>query len=327
MSEQLSTASGASRVEVNGFDALRRSGQKVAVLMGGKASEKNVSIASGEAVLAALKSLDVDAVSINPADDMLANLTREKPAFAFIALHGKGGEDGRIQGLLEGLGVPYSGSGVLGSALAMDKIRSKQVWQAAGLPTPVFTRLNQQSDFAQVLQNLAGTAFVKPATEGSSFGMGIATSEADLRKAFDNACAFDANVLAEQVVQGDEYTVAILGDKALAPIRIETDRDFYDFQAKYQDNTTQFHIPCGLNTDDERRIQQLALQAFDALNCSVWGRVDIMRDNATNEFMLLEVNTVPGLTNHSLVPMAAKYAGLSFAELIKQIIDLSLAYR
>ena len=310
---------------------------EIAVLMGGTASEREISLQSGAAVLQGLRELDLPAVGIDTADDVIGTLQRSSPALAFIAVHGAGGEDGKLQAVLEYLGVPYTGSGVLASALAMDKLRSKHIWRGLGLPTPAYSLLDpvplQDSKTSQhaainhykkVLDSLGGSVFVKPVAEGSSFGMAIANSAGELEQAYLAACAFGQPVMAECLVRGPEYTVAIVNGRCLPSIRIETARSFYDFDAKYHDDDTRFHVPSGLDAQLESGLQRLALEAFNALGCSGWGRVDVMRDAASGAFYLLEVNTVPGLTGHSLVPMAAAAAGLTFKDLVAEVIQAAI---
>ena len=304
--------------------ALAALGGVVVVLLGGTGSEREVSLDSGAAVVTALESLAIEVIGLDVSDDVVERLLSLKPAFAFIAMHGRGGEDGTIQAILERLGIPYSGSGVLGSALAMDKVRTKNLWRGLSLPTPAFSLLEEGSNFSSVLDALRGDVFVKPIDEGSSVGMARASSADELQRAYRAAAKNGAEVFAEQTIDGEEYTVAILGDKALPVIRIETDRVFYDYHAKYVDHSTRFFVPCGLDSEVESELQELALQAFCALGCYGWGRVDFMRDEASGEFYLLEANTVPGLTSHSLVPMSAAAAGIEFPLLIVQIIQQSL---
>jgi len=308
----------------NSVDALKING-RVAVLMGGNAAEREVSLASGNAVTASLASMGVDVIAIDTAGDVIADLQAAKPDFAFIALHGKGGEDGTMQALLEKMNIPYSGSGVLGSALAMDKVRSKNVWRGLTLPTPAFACLDAASDFEAVLARLGGTAFVKPADEGSSIGMSLVKTAEQLKAAYDSIAESGVTIFAEQWIDGPEYTVTVLEGHVLPSIRIATSREFYNFEAKYQDDDTQFFIPSGLNAEEEVYLQQLSKDAFYSLGCSGWGRVDFMRDKDSGQFYLLEVNTVPGLTDHSLVPMSAAAAGLDFNALMANIIHLSVA--
>lgn len=293
---------------------------KVAVLMGGLSAEREVSLRSGAAVLQALQQRGVDTHGVDVGRDIVSVLLQGQFDCAFIALHGRGGEDGVIQGMLQTLNIPYTGSGVLGSALSMDKLRSKQVWQAIGLPTPAFMRLGVDSDWAAVVENLGLPLAVKPVREGSSLGTTRVVTAAELEPAWQAAVAFDAEVMVEPWVLGEEYTVAILAGEALPVIRLETPREFYDYQAKYQADDTRYHCPCGLDADTERRLQYLALQAFNALGAAGWGRVDLLLDGQGDPW-LLENNTVPGLTDHSLVPMAAKAAGIAFDELILRILS------
>ncbi len=241
---------------------------------------------------------------------------------AFIALHGPGGEDGSMQGALQTLGIPYTGSGVLGSALAMDKKRSKQLWQGIGLATAGFVALTRDSDWQGIIDRF-GKVFVKPACQGSSIGMSSADSANALRQSFELASQYAGEVLAEQFVDGPEYTVAVLGDDALPSIRLETDNEFYDYEAKYVSADTRYHCPSGLSAREEAEIAALSLRAFRSLGCSVWGRVDVMRD-VSGRFFVLEVNTVPGMTSHSLVPMAAAASGMKIPELVQRIVELSL---
>tara|TARA_B100001093_G_scaffold512445_1_gene582306 strand:+ start:444 stop:1409 length:966 start_codon:yes stop_codon:yes gene_type:complete len=304
------------------LDALKSLGP-IAVLMGGNASEREISLESGQAVFDSLLSMGFDAVKIDTESQAITSLQTIKPVLAFIALHGRGGEDGTMQAVLESLSIPYTGSAVLGSALAMDKVRAKNVWRGLSLPTPKYLSLTEDSDFVEVLEDLSGTAFVKPAEEGSSIGMSLASSVEELKQAYLSATSFGINIFAEKLVVGPEYTVAILEGYILPSIQITTAREFYNFEAKYSDDDTGFLVPSGLNEKDESQLQSIARKAFDSLGCRHWGRVDFMQDNLTGEFYLLEVNTVPGLTSHSLVPMAAKAAGIDFNHLMKIIIDLS----
>lgn len=294
----------------------------VAVLLGGRSEEREVSLDSGAAVLAALKQQGIDAVGIDTAaEDWLQQVAAEY-AHCFIALHGKHGEDGTVQGALEMLGMSYTGSGVLASALAMDKLRTKQLWQGIGFPTPAFEMLSEQSDWQGIIDRW-GEAMVKPSGEGSSIGMARVSSAEQLKEAYFKAVKYDRRVLAEQWVVGSEYTVAILNDQALPAIGLETDHRFYDYEAKYQSDDTRYLCPCGLSSEKEHELQQLALAAFDSLGCKGWGRVDFMQA-ADGRFYALEVNTVPGMTNHSLVPMAAKAAGMTFERLVIDILKSSL---
>lgn len=292
---------------------------RVAVLMGGWSAERPISLESGAAVLAALQRRGVDAHGIDVGRDVVARLAAGRFDRAFIALHGRGGEDGVIQGALETLGLPYTGSGVLASALGMDKRRTKMVWRAAGLPTPAFRLLAGAADLEAVAVEVGFPVMVKPVHEGSSIGMGRADGPTALRQAWEAARRFDAEVIAERWVTGAEYTAAVLGRQVLPVIRLETPRGFYDYEAKYHAETTRYLCPCGLTADAEAEAGAIALAAFDAVGASGWGRVDLMRD-ADGRFWLLEINTVPGMTGHSLVPMAARAAGLDFDELVVRIL-------
>ena len=293
---------------------------KVAVLMGGKSAERAVSLKSGGMVLAALRASGIDAHAFDPSERGLEALISERFARAFIALHGRFGEDGVVQGALEYLGLPYTGSGVLASALAMDKLRTKQVWQACGLPTPPFELLSARTDFRAAAERLGLPIMVKPATEGSSIGMSKVRAAADLEEAFALAVNYDRVVIAEKFIEGTELTAGILGREPLPLIRLETTRDFYDYEAKYVRDDTRYIVPCGLPAAKEAEVQQLCLKAFDALGCRGWGRVDLMMDAAGNPY-LLEVNTSPGMTDHSLVPMAARAVGLTYEKLCVKILE------
>jgi D-alanine-D-alanine ligase len=292
---------------------------KVAVLMGGRSAERAVSLRSGAMVLAALKKKGVDAHGFDPRERGLEALVAGRFDRAFVALHGRYGEDGTIQGALELLGIPYTGSGVLASALAMDKWRTKLVWQACGVPTPRFEVLLGASDFNGVAMRLGLPLMVKPANEGSSIGMTKVKKAGDLAEAYSLAAKYDTLVLAEAFVEGVELTAAVLGDAALPLIRLETPRDFYDYEAKYVADDTRYVIPCGLPPDAERVIQDEALRAFNTLGCIGWGRVDLMLDHLGKPYFL-EVNTSPGMTDHSLVPMAARHAGMPFEDLCMRIL-------
>jgi D-alanine-D-alanine ligase len=294
---------------------------KIAVLLGGNSAEREVSLNSGKTVIEALQSLGMDVLAVDPsAPDWKTQLNGV--SLAFIVLHGPGGEDGSMQGALQTLAIPYTGSRVLGSALAMDKQRSKQLWQGIGVATGGFMMLDEDTDWQGVIDQF-GKVFVKPACEGSSIGMSSADTAVALRKSFELANQYSDDVLAEQYIAGPEYTVAILGDQALPSIRLETDNEFYDYEAKYISNDTRYHCPSGLTDSEEAEIAALSLRAFRSLGCSVWGRVDVMRD-ADGRFFVLEVNTVPGMTSHSLVPMAAAAAGMPIPALVQRIVELSL---
>jgi len=293
---------------------------KVAVLLGGKSAERPVSLKSGGMVLAALRSRGVDAHPFDPSTLGLDALLAQRFERVFIALHGRFGEDGTVQGILEWLGIPYTGSGVLASALAMDKLRTKQLWQARALPTPPYEVLSARSDLAAVAQRLGLPLMVKPVNEGSSIGMSKVRAAAGLDEAYALAVNYDRSVIAERFIEGTELTGAILGDEALPLIRLETPRDFYDYDAKYVADDTRYILPCGLDDASERTLRQLCLDAFHALGCRGWGRVDLMLDRAGAPY-LLEVNTSPGMTDHSLVPMAARAVGLSYEDLCVRILE------
>ncbi|MDP4029280.1 MAG: D-alanine--D-alanine ligase [Gallionella sp.] len=293
---------------------------KVAVLFGGKSAEREVSLKSGAAVLAALQRSGVDAHAFDPATQNLQALRDEGYERAFIALHGRFGEDGTVQGALELLGIPYTGSGVLASALGMDKWRTKLVWQAARLPIPAYTLLDEQSDWDAVVQQLGLPLFVKPANEGSSVGISKVKTVGELRGAYQAAAKHDSLVLAESFIGGGEYTVAILGDEALPVIKIEPANEFYDYEAKYLRDDTRYLCPCGLDAAQEAEMQRLAKQAFALIGGQGWGRVDFLVDEAGKPY-LLEANTSPGMTDHSLVPMAARQAGISFEQLVLRVLE------
>jgi D-alanine-D-alanine ligase len=291
---------------------------KVAVMLGGSSAEREVSLNSGQAVLNGLLACGVNACRFDPAEQPLTDLLAQKFSHVVIMLHGRGGEDGSLQGALQQLNLPYSGSGVLGSALCMDKIRSKQIWQTLGLPTATF-EIADKRDFdarscGAIMARLGNEVMVKPAQEGSSIGMARVTNALQLETAIQDAFKYDSKVLLEQYIQGSEYTVSILHGKALSSIRMSTPRGFYDYAAKYQSDSTEYFCPSGLSDEKELLLGELALEAFDALAGSGWGRVDFMQDE-NDQFYLLEANTVPGMTEKSLVPMAAQQAGMSFAEL------------
>ena len=295
---------------------------KVALLLGGQSSEREISLKSGQAVLGALRRRGVAVTPIDPDPQVLAHLARGGFDRVFIMLHGRGGEDGQIQGALETLGLPYTGSGVLGSALGMDKYRCKLTWQGSGLPTAEFALLRAEADLASAAA-LGFPLMIKPAHEGSSIGMARVDDPDQLAAAWREAAGFDRLVLAERWISGPEYTCAILGDEALPLIRLETPRTFYDYQAKYFAEDTRYLCPCGLSAEDEARLQALSLAAFATVGARGWGRVDLMLDGA-GQPCLLEINTVPGMTDHSLVPMAARARGIDFDELVWRILETSL---
>ena len=293
---------------------------KVAVLLGGKSAERPVSVKSGGMVLAALRSRGVDAHAFDPSTQQIEALLAQRFDRVFIALHGRFGEDGTVQGVLEWLGIPYTGSGVLASALAMDKLRAKLVWQACGLPTPPHEMLRAGTDFSEVAKRLGLPLMVKPVSEGSSIGMSKVRVATGLDEAYALAVNYDRAVMAERFIEGIELTGGILGDEALPLIRLETPRDFYDYDAKYLADDTRYILPSGLDDATERTLRQLCLEAFRALGCRGWGRVDLMLDRAGKPY-LLEVNTAPGMTDHSLVPMAARAVGLSYEDLCIRILE------
>jgi D-alanine-D-alanine ligase len=296
---------------------------KVAVMFGGSSAEREVSLNSGKTVLRGLLDMGIDAHAFDPAEQPLTQLLVEKFERVLIMLHGRGGEDGSLQGALQLLNLPYSGSGVLGSALSMDKIRSKQIWQSIGLPTANYKIADKRSFDAgscgAIMAELGGEVMVKPAHEGSSIGMAKVNSALQLEIAIQDAFKYDDKVLIEQFIHGCEYTVSLLNGKALPSISMTTPRDFYDYTAKYQADSTVYTCPSGLNDALENMLGELALAAFDALAGSGWGRVDFMQDKL-GRFYLLEANTVPGMTEKSLLPMAAKKAGLTFAELSVSVL-------
>lgn len=295
---------------------------KVGVLMGGRSAEREVSLKSGGAVLAALLRQGVDAHAFDPAERGLDELAGAGFERVFVILHGRGGEDGTMQGALEMLGIPYTGSGVMASALGMDKWRTKMIWQAAGLPVPDYALLDDASDFAAVETRLGLPLFVKPANEGSSVGISKVKRTGELATAYALARQHDPLVLAERFMGGGEYTVAILGDAALPAIRIVPATEFYDYEAKYFRDDTRYLCPCGLGSARETAMRDLALRAFRVIGCRGWGRVDVLLDAEGNPY-LLEINTAPGMTDHSLVPMAARQAGLSFDELCMRVLELA----
>ncbi|MBK8533905.1 MAG: D-alanine--D-alanine ligase [Candidatus Competibacteraceae bacterium] len=297
---------------------------KVAVLMGGWSAERAVSLKSGQAVLAALCASGVDAHGLDATREILPMLANGGFDRAFIVLHGRGGEDGVIQGALEMLGLPYTGSGVLASALGMDKLRTKQLWLGMGLPTPAYRIVETAAELADAATALGLPLAVKPACEGSSIGISRVSDPAQVESAWARASACDSPVLVESWIQGQEYTGGVLQGEALPLIRLETPREFYDYEAKYHADDTRYLCPCGLPPEREAELRELVGQAFAAVGGSGWGRVDVMVD-AQDRPWLLEVNTVPGMTDHSLVPMAARVAGLSFEDLVWRILETSLA--
>lgn len=295
---------------------------KVALLLGGRSAEREISLNSGKAVLAALQSSGVDAHPFDPAEQPMEALLQQKFDRAYIALHGRYGEDGTVQGALELMGLPYTGSGVMASALAMDKWRTKLVWQAAGITTPNYMILNADTNFSEVVKTLGLPLIIKPSHEGSTIGLSKVISEKDLPEAYQLAAKYDPLVLAEAFVDGVELTAAILGDTPLPLVRIEVAGDLYDYQAKYLSDDTQYFCPSGLPDEETKAIQAQALHAHRVLGCKDWGRVDLILDKSGIAYFL-EANTSPGMTSHSLVPMAASEAGISFKDLVMQILALS----
>ncbi|MBS9422347.1 D-alanine--D-alanine ligase [Photorhabdus caribbeanensis] len=303
--------------------------EKVAVLLGGTSAEREVSLLSGHAVLAGLREAGIDAHPVDTKDFPVTQLKEAGFEKVFIALHGRGGEDGTLQGVLEFLQLPYTGSGVMASALSMDKLRTKQLWQGIGLTVSPYVSINSQqferlTDFQlqEYVADLGLPLIVKPSLEGSSVGMTKVNEISELRGALETAFRYDVDLLIEKWLYGPEYTVAILGDTALPSIRIQPAAIFYDYDAKYLSEETQYFCPSGLSDEKERQLVELALKAYQSVGCSGWGRVDIMMDT-DGGFYLLEVNTSPGMTSHSLVPMAARQAGLSFSQLVAKILELA----
>ena len=296
---------------------------RVAVVMGGTAAEREISLRSGAAVFQALKQQGVDVVAVDVTGNLIEALINIKVDRVFNIIHGRGGEDGVLQAVLEVLGIPYTGSGVLASALAMDKLRTKLCWQGYGLITPRWFLLKNDSDVNACIENLGFPVIVKPAQEGSSIGMSKANNREELIRALQIAADYDCDVYAEAWVTGKEYTVAVLDGVALPVIRLETPNAFYDYEAKYQATTTQYHCPCGLDDAQEKILQELAVTACEVIGIKGWARVDVFID-AKGQYQLIEVNTVPGMTDHSLVPMAAKQAGIDFENLVWRILATTL---
>jgi D-alanine-D-alanine ligase len=295
---------------------------RVAVMMGGSAAEREVSLRSGAAVYEALKRKGVDAIAIDVTGSPIEALAGQKIDRVFNIIHGRGGEDGVLQGVLEVLGIPYTGSRVMASALTMDKLRTKLCWQGYGLITPKWHVLKDEADLDACIEKLGFPVIVKPAQEGSSIGMSKASNRDELQKALSVAAKYRCDVYAESWVTGKEYTVAVLDGEALPVIRLETPNAFYDYEAKYQATTTQYHCPCGLGQDQEQFIKNLAETACQVVGVKGWGRVDVFIDDL-GQYQLIEVNTVPGMTDHSLVPMAARQAGMDFDELVWRVLETS----
>ncbi|MDM1757657.1 MULTISPECIES: D-alanine--D-alanine ligase [Acinetobacter] len=296
---------------------------KVAVLLGGKSAEREVSLDSGKAVLEALLRSGVNAESFDPQERSVTELVNYDRAF--IVLHGRGGEDGQIQGVLEWLNIPYTGTGVQGSAIGMDKVKTKQIWQGSALPTAPYRIISKDSNLNEVIESLGLPLIIKPVHEGSSVGMSKVEKAEDLAKAIEKATVHDAVVMAEKWITGREYTIAFLNGQALPVIRLQPPADvaFYDYEAKYNRNDVEYGIPCGLSETEEKQLQELCLRAFQAVGASGWGRIDAMLDEQGN-FWLLEVNTVPGMTSHSLVPKAAQAVGYEFDQLCVAILEQTL---
>lgn len=293
---------------------------KVAVLMGGWSAERDISLLSGKAVLKALQESDVDARAVDVDHDIANVLKQGGYDCAFVILHGRGGEDGTMQGVLSAMNIPYTGSDVLGSALAMDKLRCKQLWLSENLPTPDYVVLDSAESCTKAIQKIGLPLIVKPVLEGSSIGMTKVEHEDDLIPAWRTAEACGGCVIAESWIEGGEYTAAILGDRVLPMIRLETPHKFYDYDAKYQSGDTKYICPCGLDEKTESDLAGMALEAFKIVGASGWGRVDFIIDNS-DQVWLIEVNTIPGMTDHSLVPMAAKQAGMDFNQLVIEILE------
>ncbi|MGJ0430331.1 D-alanine--D-alanine ligase [Methylobacter sp.] len=296
---------------------------RVAVLMGGAAAEREVSLKSGAAVYDALKRQGIDAIAIDVTGNPIEALAGLKVDRVFNIIHGRGGEDGVLQAVLDVMGLPYTGSGVLASALSMDKLRTKLCWQGYGLVTPKWFLLKDERDLDECIARLGFPVIVKPAQEGSSIGMSKASNRDELQSALKTAAEFRCDVYAESWVTGREYTVGVLNGEALPVIRLETPHAFYDYEAKYKATTTQYHCPCGLNQDDELQLRNLAVKASQVLGVKGWARLDVFVDDA-GQYQLIEINTVPGMTDHSLVPMAAKQAGIDFDELVWRILETSI---
>ncbi|NVJ60789.1 MAG: D-alanine--D-alanine ligase [Gammaproteobacteria bacterium] len=303
--------------------------KKVAVLYGGDSAEREISLRSGQAVYQALIANSIDAILFDPSEERIEQLKLKNVSHVWIALHGRGGEDGTVQAVLEYIGLPYTGSNQQGSAIAMDKWRSKLIWKALNYPVAAHYLVKKETNIddallRKVTAKLGPVMFVKPSHEGSSVGMSKVKSIDELGIAIESALKFDDEVLVESFVSGKEYTVSILNGKALPSISMVTPREFYDFTAKYNSTDTEYHCPSDLTSEEETEIGQLALDAFAALGCSGWGRVDFIRDSNSNDFKILEANTVPGMTESSLVPKAAKQVGIDFNQLVLEILKTSL---
>ena len=297
---------------------------KVAVLLGGISNEREISLESGNAVLAALNSMGIDAYPIDP---MFYDINELKKNFfnrVFICLHGKDGEDGKIQGMLDEMNIPYTGSGKSSSSKGMDKLISKSIWRDNNLSTPEFLRVEGRNDYEKIVNTLNLPFFIKPANSGSSIGINKVNSEEEFIRAFDEAVIIDTNVIAEKMVVGREYTLPIVGQRILPIIEIQTKTEFYDYAAKYKRDDTKFICPTDLTSNITEKANEISLRAFNLLGCKGWGRVDFIIDN-NNNFFIIEINTIPGMTSHSLVPLSAKNAGISFEELTLKILETSCA--
>lgn len=293
---------------------------KVAVLMGGNSAEREISLISGQTVLDALVAQGVDAHKVDVATDVAITLAQGEYDRAFIMLHGRGGEDGQIQGLLKSMALPFTGSDISAAVLSMNKRLSKQIWGQQGLPTANYQSVSIDSDIDSIIKSVGLPLIIKPVNEGSSIGMSKVSTEQGLKDAIQNAAQYDSEIIAERWINGPEFTVAILGEEALPVIRLKTPNEFYDYEAKYKANTTEYLCPCGLSEQDEATCKRLALEAFNALGMKGWGRIDMMQDS-DGQFYLLEANSVPGMTDHSLVPMAAANAGISFKRLVLRVLE------
>ncbi|MDP2285893.1 MAG: D-alanine--D-alanine ligase [Pseudohongiella sp.] len=297
----------------------RPSSGRIAVLLGGSSAERGISLLSGNAVLQALLRSGVDAFAIDVDEHLVERLTSEPIDKIFNMLHGRGGEDGTLQGMLELMRIPYTGSGVLASALSMDKIKTKLIWQSLGLPTPRSSLLSADTDWSALIAAL-GEVVVKPAHEGSSIGMSMVKTAEQLKLAYEKASEYDAEIMAEQRIFGAEFTVPVIHGQVFPAIEMRTHHEFYDFDAKYIANDTQYFCPAPLSEEKTQELAGICLKAFNAVDARDWGRIDVMQDQS-GKFWLLEINTVPGMTDHSLVPMSAAALGISFDELVLRILD------
>lgn len=294
--------------------------------MGGVSAERDISLKSGAAVLAGLKRSGIDAHAVDAKDHVLQQLEQGGFDRVFLILHGRGGEDGVIQGALQSIGMPYTGSGVMACALSMDKMRTKHLWRSMALPSVEWACVNTLETLTEAVTQLGCPVMVKPNREGSSIGMTKVENASQISDAWERACDLDGDLLVEKWISGKEYTATVLAGEVLPLIRLETPRGFYDYEAKYVNDDTRYHCPCGLSAEDEKRCQDVALQAFSAVGASGWGRVDFFLDD-TGNLQLLEVNLIPGMTDHSLVPMSAAAVGITFEELVVKILDTSFEVR